>query len=443
MSFLHRIPTVIFMVLIAAPAWGQSGHVMNGVGPVDQGMSGAGMAAPHDVLTALHWNPAGILSEQRQQLDISLQLLMPTARIASGVDAGAFGPMGPGQSLRGVSDSDAGPFPIPSLGYVYNPANKPWAAGISVFGVGGFGVDYELSQANPILSPQMPDGGMGFGRMFSEFMLMQIAPTIAIEISEYIQVGVSPVLNMAALELSVFPATSPTLFGQLPDGTPLAKYPDAPSDWAMGFGFQAGVQAHVRQDLDVALSFKSRQRFESFEFKPELAGASDFTFDLDYPMIVSGGLAYTHPAGLRLAGDVRWIDFSNTEGFDKTGFDATAAVQGFGWESIVVVAVGAEYDLNNRLVVRTGYGWNESPITSETAFFNAPSPALITQRLSGGFTWEVSDRVSLSSAAQYGFEDTVSGSWQSPLVQGQAVPGTDVTHSLSTFTVVMGLQTRW
>ncbi len=190
--------TLLFL-FTAAPVWSQSGHVMNGVGPVDQAMSGAGMAAPGNVLSALHWNPAGIMSAQGQQLDVSLQLLMPTASMTSAVDAGAFGAMGPGQSLRGTSDSGAGPFPIPSLGYVFNPTGRPWAAGISFFGVGGFGVDYDTSPTNPILTPQMPDGGMGFGDMFSEFALMQVSPTVAFEVSDRVHVGVAPVLNMASL----------------------------------------------------------------------------------------------------------------------------------------------------------------------------------------------------------------------------------------------------
>ncbi len=211
----------------------------------------------------------------------------------------------------------------------------------------------------------------------------------------------------------------------------------------MGFGFQASVSARVTSRLDAAVSFKSRQQFESFQFNPELAGAADFSFDLDYPMIVSGGLAYAHSSGLRLASDVRWIDFSGTEGFEQSGFDQTGAVQGFGWKSIMVVAVGAEYPTSERLTLRAGYGWNESPITSETAFFNSPSPALVTQRISGGFTWKLSERIALSSAVQYGFEDTVSGVWQSPMFPGQAVPGTNVTHSLSTLMVLTGLHTTW
>ncbi|NND70290.1 MAG: hypothetical protein HKN43_01795, partial [Rhodothermales bacterium] len=283
----------------------QSGHVMNGVGPIDQGMAGSGMAVPQDALTALHWNPASIMMLPGQSLDVGLQLMMPTGNITSTVQQGAFGPLGPEVTLTGSTDSKAGPFPIPSIGYIYHPNDKPYAFGLSAFGVGGFGVDYALSTTNPILTPQMPDGGMGFGAMSSTFMLMQVSPTVAYEINEYVSIGVAPTLSLASLELSVFPATQPTVVGSLPDGTPLAYYPDAPASWATGFGAQAGIQVRANERINLGASFKSKQYFNDFEFDPDLDGAASYVFRLDYPMILSSAVGYEPVDGLLFAGDVR------------------------------------------------------------------------------------------------------------------------------------------
>ena len=79
-------------LLLALPAQAQTGHVLNGVGPIDQGMSGAGMAAPQDALTALHWNPAAIFAVPGKTLDIGLQMMMPSSTITTTVQAGDFGP---------------------------------------------------------------------------------------------------------------------------------------------------------------------------------------------------------------------------------------------------------------------------------------------------------------------------------------------------------------
>jgi len=62
-SFFGRMAVLGMALLFTASiAWGQAGHVLNGVGPVDQGMAGAGMAIPQDVLSMLHWNPGAITS---------------------------------------------------------------------------------------------------------------------------------------------------------------------------------------------------------------------------------------------------------------------------------------------------------------------------------------------------------------------------------------------
>jgi len=370
--------------------------------------------------------------------------MMPTGSISSSVQAGAFGPaFGPPVTMSGKTDSKAGPFPIPSIGFVYSDPDSRLAFGLSAFGVGGFGVDYELSNSNPIVTPQMPNGGMGFGAMNSTFMLLQISPTIAYRLNDRISIGFAPTFNMASLELSVFPGTSPQfidVFGSpnVPqDDLPL--YPDAPATWATGFGFQMGVQAKVSEDLHAGLSYKSPQQFSDFEYKPTTPGAADYSFRMDFPMIISGGLAYTGLDKWLVVADVRYIDYANAKGFDITGFDSNFAVQGFGWDAITVVALGAQYEVSDGFPVRFGYSWNSNPISEDVAFFNSPAPAIITQHVSGGFSFSATDAITISLAGQYGFANTVEGIWKNPMFPNGENPATSVKHELSTLTLIGGV----
>lgn len=436
------IAVLTFLFTAIPHVYAQSGHVMNGVGPTDQSMSGAGMAAPQDALTALHWNPASLTRLDGRILDVSLQLMMPTGAISSSVQAGAFGPdMGPEADLYGSTESSAGPFPIPSVGYAYAHPDSRLAYGFSVFGVGGFGVDYEgatLQNMNPILTPQMANGGMGFGALSSSFMLMQISPTVAWRLTDHVSVGLAPTLNLAQLELSVFPATAPILID--PQNPMSGLYPDAPAAWAKGLGFQAGVHVTPSESFEIGLSWKSPQWFEEFTFAPEsVPGAEEYTFRLDYPMIVSGAVAWKGFDRLLLAADIRYIDFSSAEGFNVSGFDDRAAVRGFGWESVTVFALGAQYDLTPRLPIRAGWAFNESPVGHDVAFFNAPAPAIVKHHLSGGFGYQFSESVGVSVAAQYGFRNECDGVWKSPMFSDGENPYTSVRHELSTFTLVAGI----
>jgi long-chain fatty acid transport protein len=390
------------LVLLAASlvpaAMAQSGHVLNGVGPIDQAMAGAGMAAPQEALVPVHWNPAAVAFSKESRLDLSIQFMQPTGSIESSVSQGGFGtapspPFPPGTPLppaamSGSTDSDAGPFPIPALGYVRTMDDSKLAFGLGAMFVGGFGVDYDASPSpfnsdgsfnpdvNPVLTPQQAQGGFGFGAIKSEFALLQVNPTIAYRVSERVSIGFAPTINYGMLEVSPFPAAPP-------DQTFL--FPDGPRAGAVGFGFQVGIHAEGESGLSAGLSIKSPQWFQDFEFTAEsIRPGTEFAFNLDYPMIISGGVAYSGLENLLLAADVRYIDFSNTDGFKDSGYGSDFAVQGFGWESIIVAAFGLQYQMSDGYHVRAGYSYNENPLPDELAFFNTPANALIQHRVAGG-----------------------------------------------------------
>ena len=427
--------------LLALPftpaARSQSGHVLNGIGAAGQGWAGAGMANPQDGLTALHWNPAAITHTTGSELYLSMQVLVPSGSVASTVEAGAFGPFGPPVTLSGSTDSEAGPFPIPALGYIHTAESSPWTFGVSAFGVGGFGVDYPLDPNNPILTPQ-PPGGLGFGQLVSEFALLQVSPTAAYRLSDRVSIGFAPTFNYATLKVGPFPAAAPDDANG--DGFP--TYPRAPKAGATGFGAQAGLQYDDPSGFRLAASVKTPQWFNDFSFDAadEAGNPRTLTFRLDYPMMLSAGLGYTGPSGFDAALDVRYIDFEHTKGFDEVGFDQTGAVKGFGWKSIVVVAVGLQYRLTERLPVRIGYSFNENPVKDEVAFFNTAAPALIQHRLGGGFSYHAGDRVTLEAALQYGFKNSIEGPWEMPGFG--PVPGTSVKHELATFIAVFGVNVK-
>jgi long-chain fatty acid transport protein len=162
-------------------------------------------------------------------------------------------------------------------------------------------------------------------------------------------------------------------------------------------------------------------------------------------MIISGGLAYAGVEKLLLAADVRYIDFENTTGFDVTGFGPQGQVLGFGWSSIVVVAIGAQYEVAPGLPVRLGYSFNDNPIDTDGAFFNTPAPAIIEQHVSGGLSYDISEKITASLAVQLGLSNEVAGSWKTINQANGAtvsIPNTSVTNKLSTMTVIGGVHIR-
>ena len=110
-----------------------------------------------------------------------------------------------------------------------------------------------------------------------------------------------------------------------------------------------------------------------------------------------------------LAADVRYIDFSNTGAFVDSGFTPLlpgptgGALRGLGMQDILVVALGAQYQMADALSVRVGYSWNENPIPNSQATTNAASPLIIQHMLSAGASYQVTDAFFLSVAYMHAF----------------------------------------
>ena len=362
---------------------------------------------------------------------LSLQIL----QIGSQVDANAFGPGAPATDMQGVTSSDTEICPIPSLAVVHREAGSPWSFGLGGFAIGGFGVDFPASTTNPIFTPQPPHGGMGFGAIYSEFQLMQFCPTVAYQSTSGWALGFAPTINWASLAISPFSAGAPN-----GDGT----YPSAAhGDTSWGIGFSSGLVLSVGQLLEFGVSYKSPQWFEDFKFNSyDHAGAPrQLVMDLDYPSILSLGLGYVGFQDIKLACDVRYIDYENTDGFQSAGFDANGAVTGFGWQSIWAFSLGAEFTLTDHLTWRCGYTFNECPIDSQTMFYNSPAPALIQHHLSTGFTCRLESGWTCSLAYHHGLKNSVSGPWHHPAM-GE-INGTRITGSLATHGVIGGVSKQF
>ncbi len=410
--------------ILAGSASAQMGHVMNGVGPVNQSMAGVATGTPLDAAGTLQWNPAGLRALDHDEIEFGVELLVPTTKVSSSVSA----PM----AMSGTSESDAGDSAIPNFAFAYRVPDTRWSWGVGAFGIGGFGVDYGASTQNPILLPP-PNG---FGTVYSQFQLLQIAPTVAYSIDEHWSIGFAPTINNA--QLAVQPACFAPPDDANGDATP--SYPSAThSDKSWGYGAQLGV-FYAGKAWDFGASYKSRQDFETFHWNAtdELGGPRRISLDLDFPAIASVGVGYRGIDRWHFGADVRYIDYEHTNGFDERGFAPDFSVAGFGWDSILVAAVAAQFELTDRWSLRGGYSWNENPISDEQSTFNVPAPAVIQNHLAVGASFCGGENWCVDFAYRHGFENSIEGPIGHPTFG--VVPGSSVENSLETDSFLVGFR---
>lgn len=432
------VPLMLAVATIgSSEARAQYGTVFSGTGPINRSFGGVSVAAPLDASGVMFWNPAAMTGLQRSEMDGSVELMIPRTELSSQVPANTFGPGFPPINMAGTTSSDTGVFALPTISFAYLPQNSRWSFGLGVFALAGFGVDYPGSTTNPILTPPPPNG-LGLGPMFSQFQVFQIHPALAYQITDRLSIAAGPTIDLAQLSLDPAVVAAP----DDANGDTFATYPSAmmgKSTW--GGGFVIGT--YYRADTwAVGASYKSPQWFDAFRFNSadERGFPRSVTFQLDLPMIVSVGGAYTGLDRWIFAADLRYIDYKNADGLGTSGFAPDGALRGTGWESVFAAAFGTQWRISDTLSLRAGYGWNENPIPASQSFANMLSPLVLKNVLSIGASWNVTEDFILSVAYLHGFQNSISGPLITPL---GAVPGTSIENTTWADSIVFGASIKF
>jgi long-chain fatty acid transport protein len=432
----------LMVLFSAAFAFGQAGHIMQGVGSVNMSMGGAATAQPIDISGALQWNPASISVFDGTELRFDVGLFFSSPELSSTVPEFDTSGQPTGNFFSGTTADDRGMSPLPALALVWGQPESPHTFGVSAFGISGFGVTFPENSANPLNAPQ--EFG-GFGRIESEYILMQIGFTYAYQINDQLSVGIQPNINYANLELLPNPTATPNAAG----------YPGTDKASALGVGGQVGLFFDSGSGFKAGLSYKSTQAFGDFELENTYLDGSTNTneFKINYPAIYSVGLGYSL-GNIDLALDYRLVDYENTAGFKESGWTITngvptGSVAGFGWENISIISAGIQYKGIDKLPIRVGYTYSSNPINENLAFFSIPATAIIKNAFQFGLTYEVSDRLQLNTTYHHGDSGgATSGPVLSPLAvqnfpPNGAIPGSEVSYDMTTDMVMFGFSYKW
>lgn len=426
-----------FFMLCSVVMFGQVGHVMQGVGSVNMSMGGAATGQPLDISGALQWNPAAISRFDETRIRFDMGLFFSSPELSSTVPEFDSNGQPTGNYYSGTTEDDRGVSPMPALGMVWGNADSRHSFGASLFGISGFGVTFPESTTNPV---NMPQSMGGFGRIESDYMLLQGGFTYAYEITDKLSFGISPTFNYASLELLPNPTASPTAAG----------YPGTDRASAFGIGGQVGLFYGGDTGFKAGVSYKSAQHFSDFEFDNTYLDGSTGTndFNMDYPAIFSVGLGYSQ-GDLDLAVDYRLIDYENTDGFSETGWTETGSVKGFGWDNVDVISAGVQYKGINKLPLRAGYTYSSVPISEEVVFFNIPATAIIKNAFQIGFGYEVSQNFIIDAVYHHGAssEESIGQLCNPRMAQNNppygAIPGSEVSYEMTTDLLMIGISYRF
>ena len=420
----------------AGPAFAGDGHFLQGIGPLNSSIGGAGTALFLDPLGMMAWNPAGAVTFEKTRLYVALELFSPAVGVSSQVDRGAFAPGFPPFTLSGDTASPVPVIPLGGLGLVYRPPGSRTAFFLGGIGLTGFVADYAeqsfAADSNPIVTPQAPKG-IGFGAIQSDYRQGKIVLGAARQITDRVSMGGSLVLGLALLKISPVPFVPPDDANG--DGFP--SYPRASArDLSPGIGFQLGVLYRATDGLSLGVSYASRIWNDQFEFasQDEIGQPRRLAFSLDVPDLVTAGFAYKVAPKTVLAADARWIHYRGTNGF-VGGFEANGALTGVGWDNIWAVGGGLQH-VAGKNGFRIGYHFSQSPIPTSQVQISTAVPALAKHHFGGGYSRTLSPALTLDLSFWTALDAEQTGPY---LLPTGAVPGTRVSNRIHANDFSIGL----
>ncbi len=429
---MKKIVSAFLMGCVSLGLSAQTGHIMQGIGAQNMSMGGAATGQALDINGALHWNPGALTEFKGKILSVNAGLFYSSPKVKSSVNT----PMG---LMSGTTKDARGVSIMPSAAYVWGKKDRKHIWGISAFGISGFGVTFPESNSNPITMPQSMGG---FGRIESDYQLLQVGLTYAYKLNDKVSVGLAPTFNLSTLEMLPNPLAAPSS---------TKGYPGSDKATALGIGGQAGIYYNSGNGFKMGASYKSQQYFQEFNFKnyyPDGSQAPGVDFRMNYPAIYSAGLGYSNKL-FDLALDYRFVDYKNTKGFTAKGWNMDASVAGFGWKSISVVSAGIQYKALKAMPFRLGYTYSSSPINSELAMFSLPATAIIKHAFQLGFGYEVGKKFTLNGVFHHGSSGGyTSGPLLNPMmITGSnpygAVPGSNVSYKMSTNMLMFGVNYKF
>lgn len=307
-----------------------------------QGASWAGVAAGGS-LSTMFWNPAVMTQFVGVQSASSYTGFYPNVKNSPAAGSTYFGsPF----VVQGSTNNTYQAALIPA-GYFSYQLNPNLWLGMSLNSPFGLSVGFPESWV-----------GRDYAAGDTWLHTYNAAPSIAYRINDWISVGVGVQIQYAKASLNH--GVSFNLRGTL---IPVGDGNLSGDGW--GYGFTAGVTLTPTPTTTVGIGYRSgiNQKLDGILTTPATAVAANTTVDL--PGMVSLGIRQRVDPQWTLLGTVEWTNWSRIGTSNVVANGVTATTLPFQYRDGWLFSAGVEYQFNERLTLRTGFGYEIGAIDDQ------------------------------------------------------------------------------
>ena len=370
--FIRWFVAVSLVLALASPAFSA------GFALIEQSVGGlgnafAGAAATGEDASTIFFNPAALTLLEGQQVVAGAHVIAPSAKFSKESANNALG-----LPISGGNSGDAGVVGVaPNLYYAAN-LNNGWSVGLGIFAPFGLATEYDKDWVGR------------YHAVESDVMTININPTVAYRVNENLSLGAgvsAQYIDVTLSQMVDFGLNAYVGSGMNAALLPAVSNPDADiyadltaDDW--GYGFNLGALYEFNENTRVGAAYRSRikhtvkgdavftQQNPTYLAAFGLDGAAAASFPNqgvkgDITLPASASLSAYHRINSQWAvmADIMWTEWST---FDKLVIEFDGAlpdsVTTENWDDNWRYSVGANYTPNDRLVLRGGLAYDETPI---------------------------------------------------------------------------------
>jgi long-chain fatty acid transport protein len=415
-GFRSLLFAVLLLGFLAGPIWGAGFSILEQSIP-GAGRALAGMTAEIRDPSALYFNAAAPAWFDKGKIIVGSHFLRASAKFddrgssAPGEDNGNFG----GWSV------------IPNV-YWVQPVSNTVSIGLGMSATSGTSTGYNTHWRGKYINLE------------TEIAVISINPVLSWKAHDCLSLGVGPIIEQANVCLSQALPYGPMTGGMFPDGQLKLK-----GD-SVALGFALGALYIPFEGTRIGLGYRSRITHD-LDLDARARGVpgvgrvkDDAQADLDLPAMINFGVQQDITKRWSVMTDVCWSEWSVMEEL-KVNFDPkVAAALGkksetidMSWRNCWRVALGTEYELNDKWTVRCGVAYDQTPV-KDVEHRTPRLPDADRYWLTCGAQYRYSEKISLDFGYVHIFFKDVKMDYADAL--GQRVKG-DVEGSADIFS--MGL----
>lgn len=370
----HLITFLLMLCMFITGEVFAGGFQINKHGARPMAMGGAYTALARDV-SALYFNPAGLIYSPGLQMSLGTTIIAPSASFR-----------GPSPSIS--ESKTVNKLFTPSHFYISKKMTDDWALGFAFNNPFGLGTEWE------------PEWVGRFITVKTDLKVYSFTPAASFRLCDKLSFGLGFQFNYATVEivrkLNLYPFNAEATV-------------NLEGDYSFGFGFNAGLMYSPTDNFTIAASYRSPVKHK-FRGDANTTAPAQFTgrvptgtisAELTTPGQIVGGIAVTPSKALTISADFQYVFWSSYDTlkvvFDNPAFPSSAAPRMY--QDTWIGRIGAEYRVSDQLALRAGFSYDKNPVKDE--YLDPLLPSSDRFGFSGGIGYKLTENFNLDLSYLY------------------------------------------